>query len=82
MRRSKNEKIWSGDGIEVDFTLPREERIRSFLDQVGDPYRFRSGDVTVNVRDGGGRPGDEAVAHELASSDNARSAIPPDLLAG
>lgn len=35
--------------VQIDSDLPREERIRSFLRQVKDPYRFRVGNVIVNV---------------------------------
>ena len=35
--------------VRIDGALPREERIRSFLEQVKDPYRFKVGDVTVHV---------------------------------
>lgn len=77
----KNEVLRDVGGIEIDVALPREDRVRSFMSQAGDPYRFRSGGIEVNVCYGGDRTVDEAVAHWLAASDNARSAIPPDLLA-
>ena len=35
--------------VRIDGTLSREERIRSFVEQVKDPYRFKVGDVTVRV---------------------------------
>ena len=35
--------------VRIDGTLSREERVRSFVEQAGDPYRFRVGDVTVRV---------------------------------
>lgn len=35
--------------VHIDPTLPREERIRSFVMQVKDPYNFRVGEVTVHV---------------------------------
>ena len=35
--------------VRIDGTLSREERVRSFVEQVGDPYRFKVGDVTVRV---------------------------------
>lgn len=65
----------------IDVALPREERIRRFVEQVEDPYRFMSGDIAANIRYVGDRTIDEVVAHWLAASDNARSAMPPDLLA-
>ena len=35
--------------VRIDVALPREERVRSFLEQVKDPYRFKVGGVTVHV---------------------------------
>lgn len=35
--------------IHIDSSLPQEERIRSFVRQVRDPYHFRVGDVAVSV---------------------------------
>ncbi len=40
--------------IHIDTALPQQERIRSFIEQVKDPYRFRVGDVVVNVSYTGG----------------------------
>lgn len=35
--------------VKIDRTLPTEERIRSFVEQIRDPYRFKVGDVVVKV---------------------------------
>ncbi len=35
--------------VHIDTTLPQQERICSFIEQVKDPYHFRVGDVVVNV---------------------------------
>ena len=35
--------------VSVDPSLPREERIASFVKQIGNPYRFRCGDFIVNA---------------------------------
>lgn len=40
--------------VHVDTALPQQERLRSFIEQVRDPYRFRVGDVVVNVSYTGG----------------------------
>ena len=40
--------------VRIDGALPLEERIRSFIEQVKDPYRFKVGDVTVRVSYSGG----------------------------
>ena len=34
--------------VSVDPSLPREERIASFVKQIGNPYRFRCGEFIVN----------------------------------
>ena len=35
--------------VQIDTALPQEERIRSFVKQIKNPYRFKVGDVVVNV---------------------------------
>lgn len=35
--------------VKIDRTLPTEERIRSFEEQIRDPYKFKVGDVVVKV---------------------------------
>lgn len=35
--------------VQINAALPQEERIRSFIEQIKDPYRFKVGDVVVNV---------------------------------
>lgn len=35
--------------VQIDMSLTQEEKIRSFIKQVKDPYHFRVGDVVVNV---------------------------------
>lgn len=35
--------------INIDTSLPVEERIKSYIEQVKDPYCFRVGDVKVRV---------------------------------
>lgn len=35
--------------VQIDTALSQEDRIRSFIKQVKDPYRFRVGDVIVNI---------------------------------
>ncbi|MCI8949781.1 MAG: hypothetical protein HFG49_07020 [Lachnospiraceae bacterium] len=36
--------------LHIDTNLPREERIRQFLDQIKNPYQFRYGDMVIRVR--------------------------------
>lgn len=35
--------------ITIDPSLPKEERIASFVEQIRNPYRFRCGDFIVNA---------------------------------
>ena len=35
--------------VHIDSDLPQEERIRSFVMQVKNRYRFKVGEVTVNI---------------------------------
>jgi len=35
--------------VKIDRTLPTEERIRSFVEQIRNPYKFKVGDVVVKV---------------------------------
>ncbi len=36
--------------VSVDASLPGVERMQNYLEQVKNPYCFRSGDITVRVR--------------------------------
>lgn len=35
--------------VSIDRTLPKEERVRSFIQQIKNPYCFRCGDVIVKT---------------------------------
>lgn len=35
--------------VKIDRTLPGDERIKSFIDQIKDPYRFKVGSTVVHV---------------------------------
>lgn len=35
--------------VSIDQTLPKEERVRSFVQQIKNPYCFRCGDVIVKT---------------------------------
>ena len=37
------------DSVQVDIDLPIEERIKQYVEQVKNPYRFLAGGVIVNV---------------------------------
>jgi len=38
------------NAISINHTLPHEEKILSFVGQMGNPYCFMSGDIPVRVR--------------------------------
>lgn len=40
--------------VHIDSELPKEQRIRSFIQQIRNPYCFKVGDVVVNVSYTGG----------------------------
>lgn len=35
--------------VKIDMSLPREERIMDFINQIGNPYCYRCGKVVVKV---------------------------------
>lgn len=35
--------------VEIDRSLPKEERIRSFINQIKNPYCFKCGDIVVKT---------------------------------
>ena len=35
--------------VRIDRTLPKEERVRSFVQQIKNPYCFRCGDVIIKT---------------------------------
>ena len=37
------------NSVKIDQSLPRAERIKSFVDQIGDPYCYLDGDVVVGI---------------------------------
>ena len=39
--------------INIDMSLPLEERKKEFIKQIGNPYHFKCGKVEVNVSYGG-----------------------------
>lgn len=49
MTPERKEHLVDLRNVHIDTSLPREERLRSFVRQVKDPYHFRVGDVEVRV---------------------------------
>lgn len=45
-----NEALVDISNICIDLTSTREERVRAFVEQVKNPYRFRVGDIVVSVK--------------------------------
>lgn len=35
--------------VKIDPTKPKEERIKSFVEQIGDPYCYLDGDIVVSI---------------------------------
>ena len=48
-RSTADEQLVDIRDVKIDRTLPTEERIRSFVEQIKDPYKFKVGDVVVKV---------------------------------
>lgn len=43
------EKIIEIEKVEIDTSLPKEEKIEEFVKEIRNPYRFKVGDIIVNV---------------------------------
>lgn len=35
--------------IKIDDTMPKEQRIKDFVSQIGNPYCYRDGDIVVKI---------------------------------
>ena len=55
--------------VAVDASLPVDERVRSFAEQIGDPYRFTTHGVEVRLSFAGQIPIEGAVARILGIDD-------------
>lgn len=54
--------------IIVDETMPSEQRIKNYIEQVENPYCFRVGNVAVKVSfSDGGKSIEECLGHVLGS---------------
>lgn len=49
VRTIQREELVDIRDVEIDPELPREERIRSFVRQIGNPYCFKVGNVVVKT---------------------------------
>lgn len=43
------EKVVEIEKVEIDTSLPKEEKIEEFVKEIRNPYRFKAGDIIVNV---------------------------------
>ncbi len=56
------------DSVTIDTSLPIEERVKHYVEQVKTPYRFRAGNVVVNIEHkNNGLKLDNAIAAYLSS---------------
>ena len=63
------EELRDLEDVTVDASLPVEERVRSFADQIGDPYHFTTQGVEVRLSYAGQIPIEGAVARILGIDD-------------
>lgn len=42
-------KLQSLDNVKIDTSLPCEQRVKSFVEQIGNPYCYLDGDVVVSL---------------------------------
>lgn len=50
LRTVDKERLTDIRSVKIDPKLSKQERIRSFVRQVGNPYCYRDGDVVVGIR--------------------------------
>lgn len=50
IRYNELDQICDIAGIKVDTTLPKDERIRRYIGEVGNPYLCRVGDTIVEIK--------------------------------
>ena len=52
-KRREDEPVRAGlkdiNDVVIDTSLPREERVRKYLEQIGNPYRYLDGDRVVSI---------------------------------
>lgn len=49
MTEQEKDRLVDLNDVIIDDSLPEEEKIQSFKQQIHDPYRFRIGDAAVQV---------------------------------
>lgn len=61
--------------VKVDPGLPYEERLRSYIDQIGNPYLYRHGKRIVRVEFAGESTLEECIAHYLSKFNQPRVSV-------
>ena len=49
VRSVDRSKLHSLDQVKIDTSLPCEQRIKNFVEQIGNPYCYLDGDVVVSL---------------------------------
>lgn len=49
MRTIDRTKLRSLDQVKIDTSLPCEQRIKKYIEQIGNPYCYLDGDVVVSL---------------------------------
>lgn len=49
IRAVDRSKLHSLDAVKIDTSLPCEQRIKSYVEQIGNPYCYLDGDVVVSL---------------------------------
>lgn len=49
IRLIDKDKLRSIDSVKIDASLSKEQRMRSFIEQIGNPYCYLDGDTVVKI---------------------------------
>lgn len=49
IRSVDRSKLRSLDQVKIDTSLPCEQRVKNFVEQIGNPYCYMDGDVVVSL---------------------------------
>lgn len=61
------DKLTDINQIDIDKELPVVERVRHYIDQVGNPYLFKVGDTAVKIEFGGQSELSDSLARILST---------------
>lgn len=48
-KRIDRSKLRDISSVQIDMSLPQQERIKSFVEQIGNPYCYLDGDIVVSI---------------------------------